>query len=218
MASRELVVLVHGLWMSSWSQWYLARQLRKAGYAVVCFKYPTVFGSLQNNSQKLLAELVKLTPQFEKIHITAHSLGGFVVLDALKKKPLPNIGRVILLASPINGSLVCQALERWPRPIRGLFGKSFAPLRDGISIPDGYDVVCVAGNGGFGIGHFIAPVSAPHDGAVSVEEVRPVDRYPLHIINVSHFSMLWSQKTVQAIAYYLRCNKFNLDSKPQVKL
>lgn len=209
MASKELVVLVHGLWMSSWSQWYLAWKIRKAGYTVVCFKYPTVFGSLQNNSEKLLAELVKLTPQFEKIHITAHSLGGFVVLAALKKKRLPNIGRVVLLASPINGSAVCKALERWPRLLRRLFGESFNPLRDGISIPDGYDVACIAGNAGFGIGHFIAPITTPHDGAVSVEEVCPAGSYPLHIINVSHFSMLWSQKTTHAIVHYLYWGKFS---------
>jgi len=204
---KETVVLVHGLWMNSLSQRYIAKQFRNAGFNIAYFSYPTVFGSLEHNSEKLLSYLEELADEQKTIHITAHSLGGFVVLAALKKTQLANIGRVVLYGSPVNGCIVCQKFKHF-RIARWCFGKSLKPLCDGISMPGNYDIAAIAGDGGWGIGHLIAPVPAPHDGAVAVEEVRLDNNHPTKIINVSHFSMLMSKKVSSAIVQYLRFGRF----------
>lgn len=204
---KETVVLVHGLWSNFLSQLYIGKQLKKAGFHIVYFSYPTVFSSLEDNSEKLLKLLESLAEEQQTIHLAAHSLGGFVVLAALKKGRPANIGRIVLYGSPVNGSIVCQKIKRY-RVTRWCFGKSLKPLCDGISSHENYDIAAIAGDGGCGIGHLIASVPAPHDGAVAVEEVRLDNNRPTKIINVSHFSMLMSKKTSDAIARYLRCGRF----------
>ncbi len=204
---KETVVLVHGLWMNSLSQFFIGKQLKKAGFNTAYFSYPTVFGSLEHNSEKLHKYLEKLASEQKTIHLTAHSLGGFVVLAALKKGQLANIGRVVLYGSPVNGSIVCQKFKYY-RIARWCFGKSLKPLCDGISPPENCDIAAIAGNGGWGIGHLIAPVLVPHDGAVGVEEVRLKNSHPMRVINVSHFSMLMSKKLSDAIVQYLRHGRF----------
>ena len=202
----EAVVLVHGLWLNSFSLHYIARKLNNAGYETITFKYPTVFSSLQDNAAKLYKTLSRLAENKLTIHIAAHSLGGFVVLEALKKGKLENIGSVILLGSPVRGSRVCQKIAHWPY-LRGCFGKSLQPLCDGISAPEGYNIVSIAGDGGLGVGHLIAPVPKPHDGAVAVEETK-LDNCPHFIIHSSLFTMLMSRKTTDAIVRYLREARF----------
>ena len=100
------VMLVHGLWFGSWAMAPLARKLQAAGFAVRRFSYPTTAAQLDRHSR----ELLKFARQSDapRQHFVGHSLGGLVTLHMLNQVNDLAPGRVVLLGSPLDGSLIAR--------------------------------------------------------------------------------------------------------------
>src|SRR4249920_858766 len=148
---RELVVLVHGLWMSGMVFALLARRLRARGFDVAPFSYPSVTLTLEQNVRRLerfvAAHPARLT------HFVGHSLGGLVVLSFLAGAPRLSGGRVVLLGSPCKG---CSAADQLSRTRSGqlLVGRALPQWRldDGVAVTSRTQVGAVAGTHRLGIG------------------------------------------------------------------
>jgi pimeloyl-ACP methyl ester carboxylesterase len=143
-ASQEAVVLVHGLYMTGWTMGYLAQRLRKAGFQPYLFGYPSLKQPPSINAQTLAQFLRNIGA--DTIHLVGHSLGGVVIRHLFQQFPGQRSGRIILLSSPQNGSIVAQRLRPYA-PGRWLMGNSMEPWIDGElpAWPPGRELGVIAG-------------------------------------------------------------------------
>ncbi|HZP86549.1 MAG TPA: alpha/beta fold hydrolase, partial [Burkholderiales bacterium] len=99
--TRELVVLVHGLWMPGAASSLLGLRLRKLGFDTANFSYPSVRSTLDEAAVRLGRFVA--AHRSPRVHFVGHSLGGLVVMTMLHGSNIRSLGRAVLLGSPCNG-------------------------------------------------------------------------------------------------------------------
>jgi len=204
---RELVVLVHGLWMNRCVMGYLAHKLRCAGYATASFGYFPALRSFEHELGRFVSRMRAY--RYRRLHFVAHSLGGVLVFSALPRLSDLDIGRVVCLGSPLRGSLGAKQFMRhaFGRFCIGASAKlwqSFPALRCG----EGIEAGVIAGTRRFGLGRFFTDLPAPNDGVVTVEETR-IDGLCDHIVlPCSHTGMLFAPEAARQIVQFLRTGRF----------
>ena len=209
---REAIVLVHGLWsVGSVDLLKLRNYFSKAGYECHSFNYH-VWG-------KPPADIaVKLHQFIEKIdapivNIVAHSFGGIVTMHLFDQFPFIKKGRVVLMASPVNGSAVGKRIRANPMT-RWMLGQSHV---NGLSgdVPEwkGWqEVGVIAGDIPIGIGLIMGGPELPHDGTVSVEETEFKGAKDSIVMRVSHSGMLMSTPVAMQVVVFLRTGMFDQET------
>ena len=209
---REAVVLVHGLWsVAGVDLLRLRNRLTEAGYECHMFNYH-VWG-------KPPAEIaVKLNDFINEIeapvvHIVAHSYGGIVTLHLFDQFPFNKRGRIVLLASPVNGSAVGKRINASPMT-RWMLGQSHV---NGLSgdVPEwkGWqDIGVIAGNIPIGMGLVAGGPKLPHDGTVSVEETMLKGATDSIIVRESLLSILMSRSVARQVVIFLQTGMFDRET------
>lgn len=209
---KELVILLHGIGMSSLSMAYYKSGIEAAGYTTLNLDYPSRDYSaveLLDVIKKLIDEKESALGSYTKVHFVGHSLGGlFARLLALDYKD-NNLGSCIALGSPNRGSELAYRLGS-NIFIKWYFGPALLdlyPNSDFISsLGDvGEHYFLIAGRE-----HRLSPfgflLEKPSDGTVKVDEMIPegLDEGHISYFNVSHTSMLFSRKVRDEIIRFLR--------------
>ena len=197
--ARTAVLLLHGLWMGPLALRPLARRFRSVGIETDRFGYASVRGGPEP-AIAALAERLALAPASA---LVAHSLGGLITLETLRRYPDLPVRRVVCLGSPLCGSRAATGLSRW-RFGQGLIGRSAELLRTGLSPWQGAaEVGVIAGTRGLGAGRLLARLAVPHDGTVEVAETRlPGIRAHLEL-PVTHTGLLFSESVATAALRFL---------------
>lgn len=207
-SQRELVVLVHGLWMSGIVFALLARRLHACGFDVALFSYPSVTQTLEQTARRLERYVASYPSQLT--HFVGHSLGGLVVLSFLASAQRVSIGRVVLLGSPCNG---CSAADQLKGTRAGqlLLGRALMQWRpeDGQAVASRAEVGAVAGTRRMGIGSLLVKLSAPNDGVVTVDETRMPGLTDHVVLPVTHSGMIVSGRVAQQVCGFLQHGKFH---------
>ena len=208
MPATEQVVLVNGLWFGNAVLWLLVRRLRRAGFAVHSFSYPTVRNDLRANADRLQCFLAQLPG--EVVHLVGFSLGGLVIRALFRFHPEQRPGRIVLLGSPQVRSRAAEALARSRFPVRWI-GRSLADLNAGR--PQAWawparDTGVIAGTLPTGLGRLLTRLPAPHDGTVALEETRLPHARASLALRVSHFGLLLSPTVARQIGEFLRTGVF----------
>src|SRR5690606_36263152 len=121
------VLLLPGIWMPPWILHALARRLYAEGFAVRTLAYPGVLGGPE-------ATLARLHPALDITDaVVAHSLGGLMTLEALRRHPELPVQRVVCLGSPLCGSGMARALRE--RRVGLALGRSADLLVQGCTLP-----------------------------------------------------------------------------------
>jgi len=207
--NTETVVLVHGLWMHGTVMHWFARRLRRQGYRVEVFSYRSLLRTPTENADHLVRRLEQMTTPV--VHLVGHSLGGIVLLHVLDRYADLKPGRLVLLGSPVKGSLVAANIARIPLLRQVLLGRSvhqgllggcpkFAGQRE-------LGVIC--GDQPFGFGRLFTRTREPNDGTVLVRETR-VDRARQCLeIPATHTSLLFSSLAAQQTGRFLANGQFD---------
>ncbi len=204
---KETVVLVHGLWMRGLELLPLAWSLRRAGYDVRFFRYPTR-RPLAPSAVRLAEQLSKLGPA--PVHLLGHSLGGLLLCHLAAQGGLPESGRVLMLGTPLEPSHAAQAFGRWHLG-RWMLGPHTlgALLGDRPPWPSGRPLGLIAGGRGIGLGTLVAHgLPRPHDGTVHVGETLTPEVTQHLVVPHSHFGMLWARDVRGQVLHYLRTGGF----------
>ena len=106
----QTVVLLHGLWFSGYILFVLARRLRRQGFTVHAFSYPSVRADLGTNAERLADFLDTLDA--DTVHLVGHSLGGILIRALFHHHPRQKPGRIVTLGTPHGGSRVARHLSR----------------------------------------------------------------------------------------------------------
>jgi len=189
--------------------WPLAWRLRRAGFAIHSFSYPSVHLDLHGNAERL-AQFVRPIDA-STVHFVGHSLGGIVIRAMLMDHPELVRGRVVTLASPHGGSIVGRALAR-SRWWRAIMGRAVAQLNDGEParwpLP-ACDVGTVSGTRSFGAARLVyRGLPLPNDGLLTVDETQCRGARDAIALPVSHTGMLLSSQVAGAVAAFLRDGRF----------
>lgn len=112
-AKPKMVVLIHGLMRTSTSMFFLKYYLKKQGYEVYSYNYPSAKRTLDEHSLQLNHFLHQLIAQHptQPLYLVTHSMGGIIARKALANLPekqMKYIGGLIMLAPPNQGSSLAQ--------------------------------------------------------------------------------------------------------------
>jgi pimeloyl-ACP methyl ester carboxylesterase len=205
--NKETVMLVHGLWMKGLELLPLAWSLRRAGYDVRFFLYPTRH-PLATSAARLGRQLGELGPV--PVHLVGHSLGGLLLCHLAAQGGLPENSRVLMLGTPLASSRAAEAVGHWhlgrlmlgPHTLGALLGER-PPW------PANRPLGLIAGERRVGLGALLAQgMPRPNDGTVSVEETLTPEVTQHLVVKHSHFGMLWARDVHGQVLHYLRTGIF----------
>jgi pimeloyl-ACP methyl ester carboxylesterase len=214
---QEYVILIHGLGRTPLSMKRLEWNLRAAGYQVINLPYPSRRASVAQLSESFLAPALAQIPQSARIHFVTHSLGGILVRQYLADHPMTNLGRVVMLAPPSQGSELSDSFRRCAvgRWILGPAGcelgtaTSDVPHRLG---PANFDVGVIAGDRSLNP-LFSLLVTGPSDGKVSVERSKLPGMRDFLVVHHSHTWMMCRRDVLLQTRAYLETGAFGRESR-----
>ncbi len=205
---KPAVILVHGLYLNTYSTWFWQRHLTNAGFDAQSFGYATIRRTLAENALAL-AGLIKNSPN-QEIHCVGHSLGGLVILHMLRDFPDSRIKRVVLAGPPYQDAHVPVRLAR-SRVGRFIMGKSMLDwvAHGSVAPAERLQVGVIAGDTPVGLGLLVAPsIPTPHDGTVAVVETTVPGMADRIVLPVTHTQMLFSALVMKQMECFLRNGQF----------
>ncbi len=207
------VILLHGLARTHRSMNPLAAYLQRHGYPVVNVGYPSrrhpVEVLARNAIPPAVAELRR--SGIDTIHFVTHSMGGILLRSYLSSKSLPDLGRVVMLSPPNQGSEVVDHLGRY-RWFRWLFGPAVAQL--GTAPPDQplclealpCPVGIITGNRpAFGLSRFF---TGPSDGKVSVARAQLPGMADFLVLPYGHAWIMHHRSVLAQVVFFLENGGF----------
>lgn len=201
---KEVIVLVHGLWMKGPELFYIRYKLWRQGYQGCQFHYSSISKSPEENAASLYQFVSKIDA--DVIHFVAHSLGGIVLNHLFQHHKIKQNGKVVMIGTPLNGSAAAAYLNK-KKFLKKLLGKSIIKglLGDAPKWSYKRKVCIVAGTSGIGAGQIVASsvMSKPNDGTVNLHETHLENADESHEIARSHFLLLASNKVVDIIIKFL---------------
>ena len=210
------VILLHGLMMRRPALVPMALRLRKRGFAPELFAYSSLWRDPEEAIARLVQRLEALlgpatvgpaTVAAPTVHLVGHSLGGLVVLEALRRCQHLPIGRVVCIGSPIAGSAAARGLVE--RGAGFASGRSGVLLRAGIAqLPPGRAVAMIAGSRPMGLGRLFGHFNEDNDGTVAVGETRLPGLEAHVVIRVSHSGLIVSAEAAELAGRYLATGSF----------
>jgi pimeloyl-ACP methyl ester carboxylesterase len=204
---RELVVIVHGLWMHGAVYALLAARLRACGFRCALFSYRSIALPLEEIGRRLARFAQARGPA--RVHFVGHSLGGLVVLDMLARDKTLPVGRVLLLGTPAAGSRAVEQLAR-SRAGRALLGRALPQWQPACAreVTARVPVGAIAGTVRLGVASLVVRLTPPDDGAVAVEETRLPGLADHIVMRTSHSGMAVSRQVSRQICHFLKYGRF----------
>jgi len=209
----EQVVLLHGLGRSGRAMYLLRKRIGEAGFITHSVSYDSL-----KESPDLILEQVGLEigecckDNGLTVHFVGHSLGGLIIRAYLDQRPLDNLGRVVLLGTPNQGSkLVDKYGEEWLLRIMGPTvrelgtGEGSFPNRIGAPY---YPIGIIAGTSSSN------PLTSeslpgPDDGLISVESTKLEGMTDFLQVDTSHSRLRYNETVAKEVVHFLKHGRFS---------
>lgn len=213
--AQETVILLHGLCRTSHSMAKMERALTNAGYQVQNVSYPSRTASIQKLADDAIGKAVANCRRdgVTKIDFVTHSLGGILVRSYLARHALPELGRVVMLAPPNQGSEVVDKLGR-TFVFKWLNGPAGNELGTGTNStpnqlgPVNYPVGVIAGDRSINwINSLLIP--GADDGKVSIERTKLAGMSDHIVIHTAHPFIMKNREAIRQTIQFLRSGAFN---------
>jgi hypothetical protein len=150
-----------------------------------------------------------------RIHFVTHSLGGILVRQYLSVKTIDELGRVVMLGPPNQGSGAVDELVDVPGFdwINGPAGRQLGKGEESVPLklgPVDFELGVIAGS------LTIDPITSavlddPDDGRVSVVDTRVEGMDDFVVVEHSHAFMMRMQRPIDLTIEFLRNGSFGLD-------
>lgn len=205
--AEECIVLLHGLWRSDASMNKMEKAMNRAGYKVSNIGYDSTSKTVEELASETIPLAVDSCSDTEKIHFVTHSMGGILMRQYLEHDDIENLGRVVMLGPPNQGSEAVDSYKNFPG-FEFFAGPAGLQLGTGeASVPRylgpvSFDVGVIAGT------QSINPILSGilpdrDDGKVSVKSTR-VEGMNDHIeMPVTHVFMMRDKDVFAQILHYL---------------
>jgi len=208
------VILLHGLARTDASMRKMEGDLKASGYRVINVDYPSRKETIEMLAVQYIDQAIERCRDspVEKIHFVTHSMGGILIRYYLSKKPLEELGRVVMLSPPNQGSEVVDKVGKLPGfyALNGPAGQQLGT--DMGSLPNqlgsvNYPVGVITGN------KTINPILSllipgEDDGKVAVERARLAGMSDFLVAPYTHPMIMKRDWVINQTRYFLRHGYF----------
>ena len=194
----------------------MAEAVEAAGFVAVNIDYPSREYPIEVLAPMAIGKglvLCEAAGAADRIHFVAHSLGGILVRKYLTEKEIMNLGRVVMLGPPNQGSKAVDELGDVPGIdwINGPAGRQLGKGADSVPLklgPADFDLGIIAGN------RTIDPITSavlddPDDGKVSVEDTKLEGMNDFVVVEHSHAFMMRLEQPIALTIRFLKTGSFN---------
>jgi hypothetical protein len=213
--AAECVVLLHGLARSNKSLQKLDYYLQQQGFQVANIDYPSRKEQIESLAPKAITRGLARCRETkaERIHFVTHSMGGILVRYYLNQNQEADLGRVVMLSPPNQGSEIVDKLGslaafKW---FNGPAGQQLGT--GGESLPQklaplNFELGIIAGD------RSINPllsllIPGADDGKVGVASTQLEGMKDFLIVHHSHTFIMRNPEVLNQVAAFLRNGSFN---------
>ncbi|MCL2104418.1 MAG: alpha/beta fold hydrolase [Kiritimatiellaeota bacterium] len=207
-----MVVVVHGLNRTSRAMEKMAKALAQEGYTVLNCNYPSHKESVATLADGLHKQIAPRIAKAERVHFVTHSMGGIVLRKMAQEHPLENMGRVVMLAPPNQGSEMVDALGSWRayQWVNGPAGNELGTSSNSTPFQLGapaFPIGIIAGDRTVNpLFSWIIP--GPDDGKVAVERTKVEGMDDFLCLHVTHTWMMRNPHVIRQTAHFLKTGHF----------
>jgi triacylglycerol lipase len=212
--AQERVILLHGMCRTKRCMKRMEESLSRAGFLVLNLDYPSRSASIEELSEQAIGKAIATCRKegASTIHFVTHSLGGILVRSYLARHAIPELGRVVMLGPPNQGSEVVDQLKGlWLfKTLNGPAGQQLGT--DAKSVPNKlgpatFSLGVIAGSRSI---NWInsCMIAGSDDGKVSVERTKVAGMADHIVIATTHPLMMKNRSVIQQTEAFLRHGEF----------
>lgn len=211
----DCVVLLHGLARTATSMNPMQRALIDAGFETANINYASRDKSVEELAEIVIPEgldACRAKDSVGHIHFVTHSLGGILLRQYLSAHSIPDLGRVVMLGPPNQGSAAVDKLRGVPGYdwLNGPAGLQLGKGEDSVPRslgPATFELGVIAGN------RTIDPITSsvlenPDDGRVSVEDTKLDGMADFVVVEHSHAFMMRMRRPIDLTIRFLNSGSF----------
>ena len=215
--AKECVILLHGLARSAGSMQTLEESLRASDYHVANVDYPSREYPISELAEIAVNDGIAQCQKHNagKLNFVTHSLGGILVRMYLKSNKRGDIGRVVMLGPPNQGSEVVDNLKKTPgfELINGPAGMQLGTSDKDIPRslgPVNFELGVIAGTQSINL-ILSSFLPNPDDGKVSVESTKVEGMKDFIALPASHPFLMTNEEVIKQTLHFLKHGSFNKD-------
>ena len=190
----------------------LETALGQEGFHAVNVDYDSRKASIDELSEHTINAALQQCPDASEVHFVTHSMGGILVRHYLAKHTMNNLGRVVMLGPPNQGS---EAVDKYrnvpgfeaiggPAGLQLGTGKMSVPNRIGAA---DFDVGIIAGTRSINL--ILSQIlPGKDDGKVTVERTKLEGMNDHIAMPVTHPFMMKNKQVIKQVIHYLKYGKF----------
>jgi len=193
--------------------WKIEKSLNDSGYATLNFDYASTKWTMDSVCTVLNQQIEAVGDQYRQIHFVVHSLGGLVARAYLSRYQTGKEGRLVMIATPNQGSIIAEDFKNFPafKWLLGPAGQKLGKDKDdyyNLFPPPKIPFGIVAG--GLKNRSGLNPlIPGDDDWIVGVEETKLDGCADFIQIIGSHTTLLWQNDVIRQIHSFLQRGAFN---------
>ncbi len=213
---RERVLLLHGLARTSRSMRRLGKRLAEAGYQVSTVGYPSRRRSVAASAVTVRRVIARYrATEKTTLHFVTHSLGSIVLRLAFAEQLPDNLGRVVMLSPPSQGSEIVDRFRGWWlfRAINGPAGSELGTGPDSLPNrlgPVRWPTGVITGNRPALYDRWLARlIPGENDGKVAVKRAPVEGMNDFLVVPASHSFIMNNREVIRQTIFFLKHGRFD---------
>jgi pimeloyl-ACP methyl ester carboxylesterase len=214
-SAADCVILLHGLARTATSMNKMQRALVEEGFETANVAYPSRRYTIEELAEMAVGDGLKAcrsNGSTGRVHFVTHSLGGILVRQYLSTREIDELGRVVMLAPPNQGSVAADKLGKIPGYgwLNGPAGRQLGKGADSVPLklgPADFELGVIAGS------RSIDPITSavlenPDDGKVSVADTKLEGMDDFIVVKHSHAFMMRMRRPIELTIRFLNSGSF----------
>jgi pimeloyl-ACP methyl ester carboxylesterase len=215
---KDYIVLLHGLGRGPSVMAAMDKSLKAHGFDTHNIDYPSTELSIQDLSQYLFNKIQPFYKSEGRLHFVCHSLGGLIARYMIMQHRPPNLGRMVMLGPPNQGTDLVDFLRKYPL-LKQFYRWRFGPAGQQMGTDTGaihhrlaevdYDVGVIAGDLSVDWLFSWLAIKGRDDGKVSIENTKMANMKDHIVVHAAHPFISSNTVAKQQALHFLQHGMFS---------
>ena len=212
--ANDYVVLLHGISRTKQIMTKMEQHLLTQGYDVYNDSYLSTSFSIEKLAERIWQRIeTRCSDTSKKIHFVGHSMGGLIVRCMIAQYQPENLGRVVMLGPPNQGSRLVDLLKRF-----NFYHRNYGPSGQQLGTEGGgtlshlppidYDLGIIAGDRTIDWLFSWFVLSGKNDGKITVEETKLEGMKDHIVLHATHTYMPSNPSVMHQTTHFLQKGAF----------